>query len=197
MVARQIRYSSLFLSAFVAGVVAVLLIAGLSRVESRRSEAPTRTPVEIQQLAPGVWVAGQIDTADVPMFRNRGFKAVIGLRPDGEVPGQPSASDIGAMTNGQSMRFAYVPVPHGDMPDAVADDLATALAGGEGPVLLYCRSGRRAARAWALAEASRPGGLLVEEIEARVAGVGQSVDDLGDRLRRRAALRPSVEVVSK
>jgi uncharacterized protein (TIGR01244 family) len=78
------------------------------------------------------------------------------------------------------------------MPDAVADDLAAALSATDaGPVLLYCRSGRRAARAWALAEASRRGGLTAEEIESAVRNVGQPVDDLRDRIRGRVAARQS------
>ena len=147
---------------------------------------------EMRALVPGILVAGQIGPADLTTARERGIRTVVAMRPDGEEAAQPSAAAVGETARSGGLGFAYVPVPHGDMPDSVADDLSAALSSaGDGPVLLYCRSGRRAARAWALAEASRPGGLSPREIEAALVGIGQPVDDLAERIRARAAARPA------
>jgi uncharacterized protein (TIGR01244 family) len=154
--------------------------------------AVAATGAEIRPLAPDLFVAGQISPGDIAAAQQRGARAIIAMRPDGEETGQPTAASVADAARSSGMRFAYVPVPQGDMPDAVADDLAAALsAAGDGPVLLYCRSGRRAARAWALAEASRTGGLSAEKIESAVRNVGQPVDDLRDRIRSRVAARQS------
>jgi uncharacterized protein (TIGR01244 family) len=150
------------------------------------------TSAELQPLAPGLLVAGQIVPGDVAAVAQRGVRTIIAMRPDGEEAGQPSSASMAAAAAAGGVRFAYVPVPHGEMPDAVAAELAAALsAAGDGAVLLYCRSGRRAARAWALAEASRRDGLTVAEIEAAARRVGQSVDDLTGRIRGRVSARPS------
>ena len=78
---------------------------------------------------------------------------------------------------------------HGDVPDHVVRDLAQALGVAERPVLLYCRSGKRAARVWALAEASRKGGPLKADIVGAVLAAGQPVDDLLPQIEARIAAR--------
>jgi len=84
-----------------------------------------------------------------------------------------------------------VPVPHGDIPEDVAVRLQSVLADPR-DVLLYCRSGKRAARTWALAEARRPGGLSAEQIQASVQGAGQDAADLRDRIDLAINARPKV-----
>lgn len=178
------------------GASPVLLPAAWSRwvdgipPRSAVPEASTAL-MERHRLTDDLWVAGQIEARDVEGARVRGFKTVIALRPDGEAADQPSSAEMSRLAGTQGIAFAYVPVPHGDLPDAVADSLGRTLASADGPVLLYCRSGRRAVRAWAIAEASRPDGLTPEAIRAAAAAAGHPVDDLSDRIIRRAAERRS------
>jgi uncharacterized protein (TIGR01244 family) len=87
------------------------------------------------------------------------------------------------------MLFAYIPTAHGDIPDATPEALARALESAEKPVLLYCRSGSRAARVWALAEAARADGPNAATIAAAVRGAGQKVDDILPRIEQRVAQR--------
>ena len=177
---------------------AFTLAVPLYEAATKRADWPSTaaqaaaTATEMRTLVSGILVAGQIGTADLTAARERGIRTVVAMRPDGEEAAQPSAAAIGESARSGGLAFAYIPVPQGDMPDSVADDLSAALASaGDGPVLLYCRSGRRAARAWALAEASRTGGLSPREIEAALVGIGQPVDDLAERIRARAAARRS------
>lgn len=172
----------------IAGVVALALALNDSAPTPHPASVP-RAPVALQTLSDGLFVAPQIGAEDIDDLMGRGIKTVIDLRPDGEADGQPGSDLIGQLARNRAMHFAYVPVPHGDVPDAVVDRLAAALAQNPGPVLLYCRSGRRAARTWALAEAARPDGLSADAIEAHVIAVGQPIDDLSNRLRIRAARR--------
>jgi uncharacterized protein (TIGR01244 family) len=187
-----------FAVAVLAGAGSVLAAPVFEAARKSAASAPTASVsvtaanTEMHVLVPGILVASQINSSDLSAARERGVKAVIGMRPDGEEIGQPTASILGDAARMQNLRFAYVPVPHGEMPDTVVDELTAALsASGEGPILLYCRSGRRAARAWALAEASRTGGLSPEEIESAVRRVGQPIDDLADRIRTRITARRS------
>lgn len=142
------------------------------------------------ELVPGIWISGQVGIADVDDVGARGFRAVVAMRPDGEQPGQPEADAIGQALERLHVGFARVPVPAAGPADAEVDALSAALAGLPRPVLLYCRSGRRAAVTWALAEASRPAGLDAKAIAAALEAAGQSGSDLQSRLAVRVAARP-------
>ena len=185
-----LRALAVFGTAFLCGVAGIIALAlFLNAPAEPRQAASPRTPVVLQALSEGLFVAPQIDPWDMDEVMGRGIRTVIDLRPDGEAEGQPDSALIGQLARNRTMRFAYVPIPHGEVPDAVVDRLAAVLAQNPGPILLYCRSGKRAARTWALAEAARPDGLSPEAIEARVIAVGQPIDDLSNRLRIRAARR--------
>lgn len=141
-------------------------------------------------LARNIHVRDQLRLADVDGLGGKGYRTLIDLRPDGEAPDQPSSATVAQAAAGAGLKFIYVPTPNGAIPDTVVADLTKALDGVEGPVLLYCRSGSRAARVWALAEASRPGGGDAAAITHAVKAAGQKVDDLLPRITARIAARP-------
>lgn len=143
------------------------------------------------EIAPGIAVAGQLRETDLAQLKAQGYTAIVALRPDGEAPDQPGSAAMAAAARAQGMRFTYVPVKPGAIPDAAVEQLQAALAAGPDRVLIYCRSGSRAARTWGLAEASRPGGRDAGAILEAVRKAGQSADDLDDALRRRVAARPA------
>lgn len=141
-----------------------------------------------RHLAAQIDVSTQLELAAVPALGRR-YAKIIDLRPDGEVDGQPSSSEMAQAARRQAVAFGYVPVPHGEIPEEAVLKLRQALADQKGQVLLYCRSGKRAARTWALAEAGRPGGLQADEIIAAVRGAGQEADDLRPRIQAAIAAR--------
>jgi len=134
-------------------------------------------------------ISGQMTVADLATAKSRGFKAVADLRPDGEAADQTSSSAMKAAADAAGLRFAYIPVGHGDIPATSVAELARFLADAPAPALVYCSSGRRAARTWALMEASRKGGLSVAAIEAAAQHAGQPVDALHDAMVARVAAR--------
>jgi uncharacterized protein (TIGR01244 family) len=173
--------SRAFFIAMVAGVVLVLGYAAF-----------TRTPtVAYKELQPGVFVGAQIVPADMAALRANGFNAVIDLRPDGEAPDQPPSTQMAAAAQKAGLAFSYTPTPHGAVPGVTVDQFAKALSESARPTLLYCRSGTRAARVWALSEASRVGGLEADAILRAVAAIGLSADDVradtDARIARRGA----------
>ncbi len=191
---RPPRKRTVFLAALLIGAGAVLMPASWSRwVEDTpgRSEiAQASAALDARhRLKDGLWVAGQIEAGDVARAKAQGFRTVIALRPDGEAPSQPSSAEMSRLAKANGIAFAYIPVPQGELPDEVADALGRTLATADGPVLLYCRSGRRAARAWAVAEASRPDGMAPDAIRAVAAEAGHPVDDLAERMAQRVAQR--------
>lgn len=145
------------------------------------------------RLTDDVWVSEQLRPNAIPEAKARGFATIIDLRPDGEAANQPSSAAMEEAARANALAFAYVPVPHGDIPEDAVTVLGERIASSPKPILLYCRSGRRAVRTWSLAEASRPSGLAPEQIEAAARSAGQSAEDLDAGIRQRIAARPVAE----
>lgn len=145
--------------------------------------------VSFDMLTQDIAVAGQIELDAMRQLKDRGFATVIDLRPDGEANNQPASKDMDFAAQTNNMKFYYVPVPHGDIPERSVTQLAEALRDAPKPILMYCRSGKRAARTWSLVEASRRDGMDVNSILAAVKNVGQSADDLNQDIMRRISRR--------
>lgn len=150
---------------------------------------PAPHAAQASEVAPGIAVAGQLRETDLPSLKADGYTAIINLRPDGESPDQPSNATMAAAARAQGLRFAHIPVRPGTIPDQAVKELREALAQGSERVLIYCRSGSRAARTWGLAEASRPGGREAAAIVAAIRAAGQSAEGLDEALSRRIAER--------
>jgi uncharacterized protein (TIGR01244 family) len=172
----------IFCLAVAAGLTLVLANAGYARWQ--RPAAATVHP-----LTEAISISEQLIPGQLAELRERGFATIIDLRPDGEAAGQPDAAHMHEAARSNRMAFAYVPVPHGEIPASAVAALGKALAESPQPVLLYCRSGKRAARTWGLAEAARAGGADAEAILAAVKASGQSADDLRPLIDARVAQR--------
>ena len=142
-------------------------------------------------LTGDIAVTDQLQLDNVAGVQAQGFATLIDLRPDGEAPDQPTSDDVRLAAGRTGLFFAYVPVPHGDIPSSTVDALARALNATPKPALLYCRTGRRAARTWALVEARRAGGVDAAAIARAVEGAGQSASDIDDKINAGIAARPA------
>jgi uncharacterized protein (TIGR01244 family) len=156
-------------------------------------EATAAAGAAIRPLVAGVWVSGQVAPAEVERLKAQGVKAIVDVRPDGEEPGQPPSAAVEAAARAAGLRFAYAPVAGKDVPQAAVDAVAREIARPGNTVLVYCRSGTRATRAWALAEASRPDGLEAEAIESVAASAGVPIDDLREAIAARIATRAALD----
>jgi uncharacterized protein (TIGR01244 family) len=168
----------------VLAVVAVIAILAYRRVVASRMAA---SAANRRHLVPGVDAGGQVLPTDVAPLKRAGYRTLINMRPDGEAGDQPPSDAIASAAREFGLAYAYVPTPAANITDEIIDDLSQALATAERPVLIYCRSGTRVARAWALAEASRPGGLDRDGIIDAVSKAGFNVDDLLPRIDARLA----------
>lgn len=146
-------------------------------------------PLRAHSLTADISIMDQLKADEIPRLKARGFASVVDLRPDGEEVNQPSAAVIESAARANRLVFNYVPVARGDIPGDAVSALDKAIASSPKPILLYCGSGRRAARTWSLAEASRTGGLDADAILAAVKASGQSADDLSAAIRGRIANR--------
>lgn len=187
----------IFGGAVLAGLLFVLGTATYSRLAQANAAETKAAAPTVKRLTADISVSEQLTPDQVKGASESGFTTIIDLRPDGEVAGQPDAATMAAQARANGMAFVYVPVPHGDIPDSAVDALAKALDEHRGPILMYCRSGKRAARTWSLVEASRRAGMDEQAILASVKASGQSADDLASAIRARIASRAPLPAPAK
>jgi uncharacterized protein (TIGR01244 family) len=136
-----------------------------------------------------VYVTSQLQPRDVYSMRRSGMNTIVDLRPDGEAPDEPSHSQIEQAAKKTGLAFAYIPVPHESIPPAAVRELGDVIASSPKPVVLYCRTGRRSVRTFALFEASRRAGPSALAILEKVKNAGFSADDLRTEIVSRIAAR--------
>jgi uncharacterized protein (TIGR01244 family) len=180
---KPIKNRWVFLLSVLAGVGVVLCLAAYARWKN--------PPLRVNDLTQDISVSEQIKQEAMSQLKDRGFATVIDLRPDGEATDQPTSAAMAAAAKANDLSFYYIPVPHGDIPEQSVKQLAEALRDAPKPILMYCRSGRRAARTWSLVEASRQDGMDATSIMSAVKEVGQSADDLNQDIIRRITQRKS------
>jgi sulfide:quinone oxidoreductase len=116
--------------------------------------------VTVKALSPNVSVSSQISVEEAAAARHDGFRSIIGNRPDGEAPAQPSWAEIAAAAQAAGLETRHIPVSGNAIDEATVAEFALALETMPKPVLAYCGSGRRSAILWAL---SNNGSLTAEE----------------------------------
>jgi uncharacterized protein (TIGR01244 family) len=108
-----------------------------------------------QVIADGVCVAPQLTPEDMAVAAKAGFRSIVNNRPDFEGgPQQPMSADIEVAARSAGLEYRHLPVSgaHQSPQDAAA--MAGLLAELPRPLLMFCRSGARSARLYALAQDS-------------------------------------------
>jgi uncharacterized protein (TIGR01244 family) len=146
-------------------------------------------PYAPKALGDGVSVTGQITTAQVPMMRAKGFRTIVNMRIDDEAPGQPNYAEMMKAVQDAKLGYGYVPLRKGPLAPVQIESLMTALRRLPKPALLYGEPKEHVARAWALAEASKPDGLDAATILAAVNAVGPSTENIDTEVESRIAAR--------
>jgi uncharacterized protein (TIGR01244 family) len=107
---------------------------------------------EFREVIPDFSVAAQLSAEDIRRAAENGFKTILNNRPEGEEPDQPSDAQMKAAVEAAGMSYRALPFA-GPPPPAVVAETAALLEQASGPILAYCRSGRRSISAWAMAQA--------------------------------------------
>jgi len=140
-------------------------------------------------LQSGLFVSEQLTEDDFRQISRLGIKTIIDLRPDGEAEDQISSSDMSAICDKRKIKFVYDPIPHGVIPESGVSKLSEALQASEKPVLMYCRSGKRAIRTFCLVEAGRVDGLSQSDLMTMAKESGFDADDLSEDIKIRISNR--------
>jgi uncharacterized protein (TIGR01244 family) len=126
-----------------------------------------------RKLSDRVLASPQIDLADVAAAAAQGVALIVNNRPEGESDDQIPGAEIEAAARAAGLGYVAIPVTHAGFSEAQVKAMAEALAGTDGAVLAYCRSGTRSTLLWALAEASR--GADPESLARQAAEAGYDI----------------------
>ena len=135
--------------------------------------------MNLRPLSPVLSVTPQIEVADIADLAARGFKSIIGNRPEGEGPDQPAWSLLVAEAERYGMSGRQVPVVPGQIGTADVKGFTQALRDLPTPIVAFCRTGTRSAMLWAL---TNPDGLSVDERIAAAAAQGYDIAPLRERM---------------
>lgn len=120
-------------------------------------------------------VAPQLAPEDLAEAAAQGYRTLVNNRPDGEMIGQPNGAEMKAAAEAAGLTYQALQF-QGPPPPGTVAEMAALLEQAPGPVLAYCRSGRRSIMAWAMAQALA-GARGPDEI---IALAGKAGYDLGE-----------------
>ena len=110
-----------------------------------------------RRLTDQLQVSPQIGLAEVAEAAAAGVTLIVNNRPEDESEDQTPGAEIEAAARAAGLSYITIPITHAGFSEPQVSAMAAALAGANGPVLAYCRSGTRSTLLWALAEASQGG----------------------------------------
>jgi uncharacterized protein (TIGR01244 family) len=110
------------------------------------------SPIPIQAIAEGVCTAPQLTPDAMAAAAQAGFKSVVNNRPDHEGgPDQPTSAAMAAAAAAAGLEYRFLPVSGAYQSPQEAAAMAELLNELPRPLLMFCRSGARSARLFALA----------------------------------------------
>ena len=89
-------------------------------------------------------ITQQIEPADLVALAGLGFKTVINNRPDNEQAGQPSSNALASAAKQAGINYHHIPVVPGRATVNDVSKFSEIIATCDGPVVAFCKSGKRA-----------------------------------------------------
>lgn len=108
--------------------------------------------MRVLQLAPDVYVTGQIFEHDLTTASKQGIRTVVNNRPDYETAGQPLSADLQRAAEDLGIKFVYYPVVSGRITADNVKEFSELRDQLERPMLIFCRSGARSTQLWELCD---------------------------------------------
>jgi uncharacterized protein (TIGR01244 family) len=139
---------------------------------------------DFRKLSETMLASPQLTLADVENARAEGVRLIVNNRPEGEAEDQTPGSAIAAAAKAAGLDYTAIPIGREGYGEAQVRAMCEALAGADGKVLAYCRSGTRSTLLWALAQAMA--GEDPDTIVAAAAAAGYDV----------APVRPAVDALA-
>lgn len=107
--------------------------------------------MKLSILTPNVSVLSQPSAGDIGELADRGYRSIIGNRPDGEASDQTTWKELKAAALARGMEAVHVPVVASQIGEADIRAFREALERLPKPIAAFCRTGTRSTLLWALA----------------------------------------------
>lgn len=137
--------------------------------------------MQLAILTPNVAVLSQPTVDDIAELANRGYRSIIGNRPEGEAPDQPDWNQLKAAAAARNMEAVQIPVIASQITDADVRAFRDALERLPKPIAAFCRTGTRSTLLWALANTAS---LTVDERISIAAKEGYDLESFRPLLSR-------------
>lgn len=102
-------------------------------------------------LTPNLTALPQPSVDDIGELANRGYRSIIGNRPEREAPDQSTWTNLKAAATARGMEALHIPVVASQISEADVRAFADAMERLPKPIAAFCRTGTRSALLWALA----------------------------------------------
>jgi len=122
-------------------------------------------------------IAAQPELHELEAIKDHGFVTVICNRPDFEDPTQPLVADIEKRAIELGLEFVHIPCSLNGPSMQAVELTKQALGNANGPVLGYCKSGKRALLLWALSSAT-DGSSQVDDILNKASSAGFDLEGM-------------------
>ena len=108
--------------------------------------------IRVMELAPQVFVSGQLFESDVKLLAKQGVLSIVNTRADNESPGQPLSAELAKVADEYGVTFVHFPLEPGPVADDALESFAKAVEDLKRPLHLFSRTGGRAMKYWETAE---------------------------------------------
>jgi sulfide:quinone oxidoreductase len=108
--------------------------------------------MRVLELAPQVYVCGQVFETDLKLVAKQDVRTIVNNRPDGETPDQPASADLAKAAEELGMTFVHFPVESRSVSKEAAAEFAKTCDALERPILIFSATGVRATKIWEMAE---------------------------------------------
>ena len=130
-------------------------------------------------LTPSLRALPQPSIEEIGELADRGYRSIIGNRPDGEAPDQPKWDDLKAAALARGMEAVHIPVVASRIDEVDIRAFREALERLPKPIAAFCRTGTRSTILWALANETR---LTADERITIAAKEGYDLEPFRGRL---------------
>lgn len=108
--------------------------------------------MRVLELAPQVYVSGQLFESDLRLAAKQGVRSIMNNRPDGESLGQPLSADLAKAAKKLGMTFVQLPIDPRAITEHDVEAFAKTCDELDRPLLIFCRAGARSTKVWEMAE---------------------------------------------
>lgn len=109
---------------------------------------------DFRKLSENVMTSPQLTLDDLAAARDEGVSLIVNNRPEGEAEDQTPGPAIEAAARAAGLTYVAIPIGRDGFGATQVRAMGDALAGAEGKVLAYCRTGTRSTLLWALARSA-------------------------------------------